>query len=91
MAEADRNIEHNRGPVEGQDVQGDAGAGAQVQEDHQQAEAFPPEETGEVGPVQPSQLVNAPSRTEAGEGRKYPRRERRRPDKLKDFEVEITG
>ena len=38
MAEADRNIEHNRGPVAEQDVQGDAGAGAQVQEDHQQGD-----------------------------------------------------
>ena len=91
VAEADRNIGHNSNPEVVQDVQGDAGEGGQVQEDHQQAAAFRPEETGEVGPMQPSQQVNAPSRTETGEGRKYPRRERRRPDKLKDFEVDITG
>ena len=91
VAEADRNTDHNRGPEVGQGVQSDAAEGGQVQEDHQQAAALPPEETGEVGPVQPSQQVNAPSRTETGDGRKYPRRERRRPNKLKDFEVEITG
>ena len=91
MAEADRKIDQNRDPVIEQVVQGDAAEGVQVQEDHQQAAALPPEETGEAGPVQPSQQVNSPSRAETGDGRKYPRRERRRPDKLKDFEIEITG
>ena len=91
MAEADHIIDHNRDQEMEQEARSDVGDGGQIRNDYQQADTFPREETGEGRLVQPPQQVIASSPTPAEGDRRYPRRERRRPEKLKDFEVDLTG
>ena len=92
VAESDHLIDPQRGQAVGQDdlqMQGDVGETVQPQADHQQV--LPPGDTEEVGPGHQPQQIDTPGPAETGGDKRYPRRERRRPAKLKDFEVDITG
>ena len=91
VAESDHLIDPQKEQVVGQDdqVQGEVRETVQPQADHQQV--LPPGDTEEVGPGHQPQQVDTPGLVETGGEKKYPRRERRRPAKLRDFEVDITG